>query len=732
MVDGVLRLTDAQREQNGYVYIDIPFSPAYGIKASFEYFMYGGSGADGLTVFLFDADVQNFKTGGFGGSFGYAQRDAVPGMTGGYLGIGFDSFGNYSNNTERKIGGFSGSPNGLYPNSISIRKSGAGLNGYEFVAGKMTMDPPSGPLGLALDVQYQFPLSSGGSGTRRVTNPSDPGYRKVFLELEPNPNGVGYILKLEMVVTTVTNEPRTITIFPGTPFPYKPSKNLKIGFAASTGGETNIHEIRNLIVEVSNDAGLRDPVGIDYLELASCEEQENTYYIEEEKVELPNENSSIRCLQFYESLEEIESESGDVCLQGKCREENRELVLPQGVFRSGANGGEFTFYPNPGFTGEEVTVYYTITDNYGKTSSGNSMVFKINESPEPVEILRDGDMEPMEEVRLCEGEVVRIISRGGETYQHYQWYKNDMALDGETREDITISTAGEYKLLAYNSKGCPAISNAVVVNFPALPSLSVSPLVVGCEPSQAVDVTLSISNYDPVSFDYLLTGGGKEYLNEEMKEVFVSTQYQLQVKHKDLSCYSIGKELEVVILDEPLVSNFKFEIQGSGITGEEDGGFFPSDVFQFTNLSSEGAVSWTWDFGDGTQSTEANPTHIYNKKGEFDVVLRVLNEYDCETVSTKRVAILRSYRLMMPTGFTPLGSSNAQFVPKYKGLTSAELLVFNLWGELIFQESGTNLQGWDGSLDGELLDAGIYIYRFNGTATDGEKVKSSGKFKLIR
>src|SRR5690606_24795832 len=128
------------------------------------------------------------------------------------------------------------------------------------------------------------------------------GYRKVFLELEPNPSGVGYILKLEMVVTTIANEPRTITVFPGIPFPYEPPKNLKIGFAASTGGETNIHEIRNLVVEVSNDEGLQNPSGVDFLDFASCEGQENTYYITDEEVTLPNENSEIRCLQFYASL----------------------------------------------------------------------------------------------------------------------------------------------------------------------------------------------------------------------------------------------------------------------------------------------------------------------------------------------------------------------------------------------------------------------------------------------
>ena len=87
---------------------------------------------------------------------------------------------------------------------------------------------------------------------------------------------------------------------------------------------------------------------------------------------------------------------------------------------------------------------------------------------------------------------------------------------------------------------------------------------------------------------------------------------------------------------------------------------------------------------------------------------------------------------MFPTAFTPLDRYNQTFLPKFKGLASMELLIFNTWGNLIFQTDDLNTTGWDGTLDGKLLDAGFYVYRFNGVATDGEKVSEAGKFKLIR
>lgn len=42
---------------------------------------------------------------------------------------------------------------------------------------------------------------------------------------------------------------------------------------------------------------------------------------------------------------------------------------------------------------------------------------------------------------------------------------------------------------------------------------------------------------------------------------------------------------------------------------------------QFNNLSSDVAVSYKWDFGDGSTSTEKNPLHIYSEPGYYDVTL---------------------------------------------------------------------------------------------------------------
>ena len=43
----------------------------------------------------------------------------------------------------------------------------------------------------------------------------------------------------------------------------------------------------------------------------------------------------------------------------------------------------------------------------------------------------------------------------------------------------------------------------------------------------------------------------------------------------------------------------------------------------FTDISSGGPTSWSWDFGDGASSTVQNPVHVYTSPGSFSVALTV-------------------------------------------------------------------------------------------------------------
>jgi PKD repeat protein len=45
----------------------------------------------------------------------------------------------------------------------------------------------------------------------------------------------------------------------------------------------------------------------------------------------------------------------------------------------------------------------------------------------------------------------------------------------------------------------------------------------------------------------------------------------------------------------------------------------------FTDQSTGNSTSWTWDFGDGSNSTQQNPAHTYNALGDYTVQLTATN-----------------------------------------------------------------------------------------------------------
>ncbi len=93
---------------------------------------------------------------------------------------------------------------------------------------------------------------------------------------------------------------------------------------------------------------------------------------------------------------------------------------------------------------------------------------------------------------------------------------------------------------------------------------------------------------------------------------------------------------------------------------------------QFTDLS-EGATSWKWSFGDGSISTEQNPTHTYSKPGQYTVTLtannmagsNVITKYTYISVTNSLEVPVDAFSVSATSGKAPL---NISFTDKSTGL----------------------------------------------------------------
>ncbi len=62
----------------------------------------------------------------------------------------------------------------------------------------------------------------------------------------------------------------------------------------------------------------------------------------------------------------------------------------------------------------------------------------------------------------------------------------------------------------------------------------------------------------------------------------------------------------------------------------------------FTDESDGSPTSWLWDFGDGTTSTDENPSHLYSDAGAYDVTLTVNNAAGSNSVTRSQFIAVSS------------------------------------------------------------------------------------------
>jgi gliding motility-associated-like protein len=89
--------------------------------------------------------------------------------------------------------------------------------------------------------------------------------------------------------------------------------------------------------------------------------------------------------------------------------------------------------------------------------------------------------------------------------------------------------------------------------------------------------------------------------------------------------------------------------------------------------------------------------------------------------------------IFIPNVFSPEGKDEADRSFRVLGgpFNEYHLQVFNRWGELVFETQDPQ-EGWKGRHRGEPVEAGVYVYRFEGVLENGEEVERKGNITLLR
>lgn len=283
--NGWLRLTESKINQKGYMYVMQGFPTSLGVTADFEYVQWrdvsDGTfyGADGFSVFLFDAAVNDtdFKLGGYGGSLGYATYSTpanTTGLSGGYLGIGFDAYGNYARAGENRNGGTTTE----VPNSIIVR--GPTNPTYTLSNVYLTRSDLGDRTGGNTLIRQRNEIDY---NTITATRPaSNVFYRRVQVSITKSGTNYNINVKWRKENQTTFTDVLNYTLN-GTTYPIP--ANLKLGFAASTGSGFNYQEIRNILLTTPGNLRVDSRSDVPF----TCNERKNAVSF---KVEVTNDTAA--------------------------------------------------------------------------------------------------------------------------------------------------------------------------------------------------------------------------------------------------------------------------------------------------------------------------------------------------------------------------------------------------------------------------------------------------------
>ncbi len=232
---GWLRLTNNTTNTHNAVYFDTPV-PSAGNSVNIQFGVnlwggnnFAGTGADGLTFFLYDAS-KTFAVGADGGSLGYAQKTGVDGLNGGFVSVALDAYGNFSVAAEGRSGG----TNTLQYNSVAVRGPGQDQTGYDYLAGTAgrAAANTTGTTDPGLPYVMAFPTATGrpnqSTQYRNVSVTLDEA-SQLAVSMQFGEDGLWYNLLNVDLSSFVRPE------------------QLKMGFSAGTGSGTLITEVGGLL-----------------------------------------------------------------------------------------------------------------------------------------------------------------------------------------------------------------------------------------------------------------------------------------------------------------------------------------------------------------------------------------------------------------------------------------------------------------------------------------------------
>ncbi|WP_177224158.1 PKD domain-containing protein [Thermoflavifilum thermophilum] len=267
-------------------------------------------------------------------------------------------------------------------------------------------------------------------------------------------------------------------------------------------------------------------------------------------------------------------------------------------------------YSSPG----KYSVQLMVTNSYGCTAVSDTPGVVV--VPRPVVAGFSADT-----VLSCTAPLTVHFTNtsSGSGLLQYHWDFGDGAVSTEAQPVHTYTQSGKFtvSLIASDSMGCAD----TLVRPQWIQVGEVPPVVLQIPETICAQQTALFSNQSqptPRQSQWLFSDGSTYTGLQVSKSFFSPGTYFVRVINTYASGCSDTLSHSFEVAPQPMADFSASPQYGCAV---------PFSV-QFTN-TSKGAVSYRWDFGDGTTDTTASPTHVYKAYGRYTVKLVATNAAGC-------------------------------------------------------------------------------------------------------
>lgn len=321
-------------------------------------------------------------------------------------------------------------------------------------------------------------------------------------------------------------------------------------------------------------------------------------------------------------------------------------------------------------------------------------------------------------ISICDDDSIRLLIRNFVSTGYYQLVHPNGAISNLTDSALFLLASGGYSIVHIIGNCSSAVVtfsvDGGVANFGGIMVLPDSVLCEG-EP-----VTLFIPQQGS-SYQWYLNGAS---LPAATDSILISTQrglFEVEVRVQN-ACVDTTLRLSVLIVDHEIEAAFSLNPRK---------GARPLAV-NSTNVST-GANRYVWLIGDSIIGSQVDLSMLLEVPGFYNIKLIAMDSLTgCVDSMDLTIQVLDTLLIFIPNAFTPNGDGvNDRFLVIGEGFTDGLLSIFNRWGQLVFETTNWE-QGWDGTMNGQPVESGFYVYMFRYMPSVGEGGIRSGMLKLLK